>query len=472
MRDINQIYIDGQFVTPHGTDMFDLHNPVNGDIIGQVRLGDADDARNAIAAAKRAFQTWSHTTKSERIELLHRLYDAVMAKKNELIEAIILEFGAPATRATFMASGAANSFLDAVRALEKYDLIQKVGTADVVMEPVGVVGLITPWNSNAGFICSKLAYALAAGCTAVIKPSEMSATQTQVLVEALHEAGAPAGLFNIVNGRGGVVGPELTNSPDIAKISFTGSTPVGKSILRDAAATMKRVTLELGGKSPTIILDDADFEKAIPTAIQIGLGNSGQACLNGTRILVPSSRKDEAIAAIKKHFTAIKAGDPLAADTTIGPMVSQAQYDRIQRYIKIGMETATLVAGGEGHPAGLGGYFVQPTVFADVTNDMVIAREEIFGPVLCVLTYDDEASAVRIANDTQYGLHAYVLSGSQERATAVARQLEAGRVAINGAAHDPDAPFGGFKQSGIGREYGVFGLQSYFEPKALLGAAS
>ncbi|WP_426231705.1 aldehyde dehydrogenase family protein [Pararhizobium sp. DWP3-4] len=471
MRDIIQIYINGEFVTPHGTELFDLHNPVDAEVIGRVRLGDAQDARIAIAAAKGAFKSWSRSPKPERIALLHRLHEVVWAKKNELIEAIVQEFGAPATRAYWMASSAANSFLDAARALEKYDLIRKVGTADVVMEPVGVVGLITPWNSNVGFICNKLAYTLAAGCTAVIKPSEMSATQTQVLLEALHEACAPAGVFNIVNGRGDIVGAELTTNPDIAKISFTGSTPVGKSILREAAATLKRVTLELGGKSPTIILDDADFDKAIPTALQVGLGNSGQACLNGTRIFVPASRKDEAIASIKKHFASVQAGEPLAPDTTIGPMVSQAQYERVQRYIKLGLDTgATLVAGGEGHPEGLGGYFVRPTIFADVSNDMAIAQEEIFGPVLCVLTYEDEAEAIRMANDTPYGLYAYVLSANEERATKVAMQLDAGRVAINGAAHDPDVPFGGFKQSGIGREYGVFGLQSYFEPKALLGA--
>jgi aldehyde dehydrogenase (NAD+) len=471
MQEISQIYIDGRFVEPHGTELFDLHNPATGEVFGHVRLGDVHDTRGAIAAAKRAFPTWSRSTKAERIALLHRLHEAMEARKQALLDAIILEYGAPVSRATWMVAHASNSFMDAARALEGFDLTQRIGTAEVVMEPVGVVGLITPWNSNAGFICNKLGYALAAGCTAVIKPSEMSAAQTQVVLEALHDAGAPAGLFNLVNGRGDVVGAEITASPDISKISFTGSTAVGKSILRAAADTLKRVTLELGGKSPTIILDDADFAKAIPLALEAGFANSGQACIAGSRILVPASRLDDAIAATQVALGKIKSGKPRDAGTTIGPMVSQAQYERVQRYIRLGIEAgATLVAGGEGHPDGLGGYFVKPTVFAHVTNDMTIAREEIFGPVLCLLAYEDEAQSITIANDTPYGLQAYVISSSPDRAKWVASQLLAGRVVINGAPHDPTVPFGGFKQSGIGREYGVFGLQAYLEPKAVLGS--
>jgi aldehyde dehydrogenase (NAD+) len=473
MQEISHVYIDGGFVEPHGTELFDLHNPATGDVFGRVRLGDVQDARAAIAAAKRAFPSWSRSTKSERIALLRRLHEAMEARKDALLDAIIREYGAPISRATWMVAHASNSFLDAARTLEDFDLTQRIGTADVIMAPVGVVGLITPWNSNAGFICNKLAYALAAGCTAVIKPSEMSAAQTQIVLEALHEAGAPAGLFNIVNGRGDVVGAEITANPDISKISFTGSTAVGKAILRSAADTLKRVTLELGGKSPTVILDDADFAKAMPLALEAGFANSGQACIAGTRILVPASRLKEAIAETQIALGKIKAGNPRDAGTTIGPMVSQAQYERVQRYIRLGIEAgATIIAGGEGHPDGLGGYFVKPTVFANVTNDMTIAREEIFGPVLCMLTYEDEAEAISIANDTSYGLQAYVISSNADRATVVASQIEAGRVVINGAPHDPAVPFGGFKQSGIGREYGVFGLQAYLEPKALLGAAS
>jgi aldehyde dehydrogenase (NAD+) len=471
MRIIDKLYIDGAFVTPHGTELFDLHNPVTGEVFGRVRLGDVADTRAAIAAAKRALPAWSRSTKADRIALLHRLHAAMDARKEALLDAIILEYGAPISRSTWMAAYAASSFLDAARTLEGFDLTPRIGASEVILEAVGVVGLITPWNSNAGFICNKLAYALAAGCTAVIKPSEMSAAQTQVVLEALHAAGAPAGLFNIVNGRGDVVGAEITANPDVAKISFTGSTAVGKSILRGAADTLKRVTLELGGKSPTVILNDADFVTAIPLALEAGFTNSGQACIAGTRILVPAARRDEAITAIQSALGKVRAGDPRDPATTIGPMVSQAQYERVQRYIRLGVEAgATLVAGGEGHPDGLGGYFVKPTVFANVTNDMAIAREEIFGPVLCLLTYEDEAEAISIANDTPYGLQAYVVGADPKRARAVARQLEAGRVVINGAPHDPAAPFGGFKQSGLGREYGVFGLQAYLEPKALLGA--
>jgi aldehyde dehydrogenase (NAD+) len=470
MLEINHVYIAGQFVEPHGTELFDLHNPATGDVFGRVRLGDVEDARTAIAAAKRAFAFWSRSKKPERVALLRRLYEAMDARKDALQDAIVLEYGAPISRSAWMVEHASNSFMEAARILEEFDLVQRIGTANVIMEPVGVVGLITPWNSNAGFICSKLAYALAAGCTAVIKPSEMSATQTQVVLEALHAAGAPASLFNVVNGRGDVVGAEITANPDVSKISFTGSTAVGKAILRTAADTMKRVTLELGGKSPTVILDDADFATAIPQALEAGFVNSGQACMAGTRILVPSSRLDEAIAQTKAALETVKTGNPRDARTTVGPMVSKAQYDRVQRYIRLGIEAgATVIAGGEGHPDGLDGYFVKPTVFANVTNDMTIAREEIFGPVLCLLTYKDEAAAISIANDTPYGLHAYVISSDPDRASAVANQIDAGRVVINGAPHDPTVPFGGFKQSGIGREFGVFGLQAYLEPKAVLG---
>lgn len=470
MYEIEQIYIDGQFVTPHGTEMFDLHNPTTGEVIGKVRLGDAEDAKAAIMAAKRAFGAWSKSSKSERIALLKRMHDAMAARTDQLLEAITLEYGAPRARSAWMAGHAADSFLEASKALANYNFESRIGTATVIREAIGVAALITPWNSDAGFICSKLAYALAAGCTAVIKPSEMSATQTKVVMEALHEAGAPVGVFNIVNGRGNVVGAEFTTNPDVAKISFTGSTAVGKSILRGAADTLKRVTLELGGKSPTVVLDDADFETAMPIAVGVGLGNSGQACLNGTRILIPESRKDEAIAVIKKVVEQERSGDPRDPATTIGPMVSQAQYERVQHYINEGVkEGATLISGGPGHPEGAGGFTVKPTVFADVTNDMVIAREEIFGPVLSVLTYKDDEEAIRIANETPYGLYAYVLGKDEVRATAVANRIEAGRVAVNGAPHDPVVPFGGFKQSGIGREYGVFGLEAYTEPKAILG---
>jgi aldehyde dehydrogenase (NAD+) len=471
---VDRIYIDGAFVEPHGTEVFDLYNPAKGKVIGQVRLGDADDARRGVEAAKRAFAAFSQSSKAERIELLHSLHDVVSADAERLTEISIEEYGAPVSRAAWTARYAAESFLNAARTLADYPLVRQIGTAEVTMEPAGVVGLITPWNNNYGFICSKLGMAIAAGCTAVIKPSEMSALQTQALTESLHRAGAPAGLFNIVTGRGDVVGAELTANPDIAKISFTGSTAVGKAILRAGADTMKRVTLELGGKGPTIVLDDADLSTAVPLVISAGFANSGQACINGTRVLVPESRLAEFQEAIAEAVGSMVVGDPRDPATQIGPMVSEKQFRRVEDYISKGIaEGARILAGGEGLPAGVTeGYFVRPTVFADVTNDMTIAREEIFGPVIAILSYRTEEEAILIANDSVYGLQSYVISSNPGRARAVAARIQSGRVVINGAPHEPLAPFGGFKQSGIGREYGVFGLEAYLEPKAVLGVTT
>jgi aldehyde dehydrogenase (NAD+) len=470
MRDINQIYIDGAFVAPHGTERFELFNPSTEAVIGSVRLGDVEDARAAIAAAKRALPAWSRTTKAERIALLRRLHDAVAARFDDLVAVIVEEYGAPSGRVEWMAGMAATAFLEAAETLEAYDFDRTIGRAEVRMTPLGVVAAITPWNSNASFICSKMAAAIAAGCTVVVKPSEMSAMQTQIVTEALHAAGAPAGLFNIVTGRGDVVGAEFASHPDVAKVTFTGSTAVGRSILRSAAETMKRVTLELGGKGPQIILDDADLDAAIPVVVASGFMNSGQACIAGTRILVPERLMPQVLARLKSEVEAVRTGDPNDLEVVVGPMVSRRQWDRVQSYLKLGLEEgATLLVGGEGRPEGLDrGWFVQPTVFADVTNDMRIAREEIFGPVLCVIGYATEEDAIAIANDTAYGLQSYVLSSDPARARRVAAQLEAGRVVINGAPHEPLAPFGGFKQSGIGRERGVIGLEAHLEPRAVL----
>jgi aldehyde dehydrogenase (NAD+) len=339
------------------------------------------------------------------------------------------------------------------------------------MLPHGVVGMITPWNANAGFISSKLAMAIAAGSSAVIKPSELSAAQTQVITRALHRAGLPPGVFNIVTGRGETVGAEITRHPDIAKISFTGSTVVGKAIARGAVDTMKRVTLELGGKSPTILLDDADFAKAMPFAAAAAVMNSGQACIAGTRLLVPASRAQEAQELAAQAFRNFKVGPTADPDVNVGPMVTRKQWERVQGYIRKGIEEgATLLTGGPGLPEGLErGWFVRPTVFADVRNDMTIAREEIFGPVLSIISYRDDAEAIAIANDTPYGLHGYVFGADLERANRVASEIVAGRVFVNGLYDEPEVPFGGFKQSGIGREFGVFGLEEYLEPKATVG---
>jgi len=470
MRIIDKIYINGAFVTPHGEELFDLFNPATEQVIGRVRLADAQDACDAIVAAKRAFPVFSRSDKRERIDMLKRMHEAVAAKEDELYEAITEEYGAPVSRGRWMAQHASSVLLEAAKVLQDYAFTRRAGTAEVVMQPLGVAGLITPWNSDAGFICGKLAAALAAGCTAVIKPSEMSAIQTRTITEALHKADLPAGVFNIVTGRGETVGAQISSHPDVAKLSFTGSTAVGKMILRAGADTLKRVTLELGGKSPVIVLDDANFDDVVPLAIQAGFMNSGQACIAGTRILVPQQRLAEFNARVQEEIARVQTGDPRDPQTTVGPMVSQKQWERVQRYIRIGIdEGARLIAGGEGRPDGVDvGWFVRPTVFSDVTNDMTIAREEIFGPVLSIITYRDTEDAIAIANDTNYGLQAYVFSADAKRARAVASRIEAGRVLVNTLAHEPAAPFGGFKQSGIGREYGTFGLEAFLEPKAVI----
>ncbi|WP_371547107.1 aldehyde dehydrogenase family protein [Streptomyces sp. NBC_00554] len=465
---INKIYIDGEFVTPHGTELADLFNPATGKVIGQVQLADEVDTDAAVAAAKRALPAWSATSKEERLDALRRLQAAVAARTSEIQEAVLLEYGGP-VRNAWMVGSAVGAFADMITTLEGFDFTRQIGNATVELEPVGVAGVITPWNSDPFFISNNVATALAAGCTVVIKPSEMSAMQTYALTRALHEAGLPRGVFNIVTGLGNVVGSAITRHPDISKITFTGSTPVGKVILRDAAETLKRVTLELGGKSPSIILDDADLDQAVTGALMAGFANSSQACVAGTRILVPESRLDEIIAVATAKMADFPVGDPSDPATAIGPMVSERQWERVQGYIRRGVEEgARIVAGGPGRPEGLAdGYFVRPTLFADVTNDMTIAREEIFGPVLSILTYRDEDHAVEIANDTDYGLHAYVFSSDPTRAHRIASRLQAGRVAINGG-FESLSPFGGFKQSGIGREYGTFGLEEFLEARSVM----
>ena len=473
MHQIDKVYIDGQFVTPRGTEWFDLFNPATEEIIGRVLLADAEDARRAIAAAKAAFPKFSSTSVTERIAMLRRMHAAIVAREDDLLEAIVTEYGAPAARSRWMATYPAAVVAETIVALEGFEFERRAGRARVMMHPVGVAGLITPWNSDAGFIFGKLAAAIAAGCTAVIKPSEMSAWQTEIATQALHAAELPPGVFNIVTGRGDVVGNEITSSPDVAKISFTGSTVVGKTILRAAADTLKRVTLELGGKSPTVILDDADVTAAAPLAISAGFINSGQACIAGTRILVPQSRLSEFESALAAQVRNTKSGDPRDADTAIGPMVSARQWHRVQGYIRRGIEEgAKVLVGGLDRPEGLErGWYVRPTLFTDVRNDMTIAREEIFGPVLGIIPYEDETHAIALANETTYGLSAWVLTSDAARGARVAAQIEAGRVLVNTLDHEPKAPFGGFKQSGIGRESGKWGIEAFLEPKTLLAAA-
>ena len=470
MKTITTHYIDGSFVESHGREVMDIIKPTNGQLIGRVTLADEEDTRLAIAAANRAFVSFGKSTKEERSKILSRLHEAASARLDDLTAAMVEEYGGVVQFAGLIVQSGINAFLAAEQALKDLPLTRTWGKTTVTLEPVGVAGLITAWNANALFICLKLASAVAAGCTVVLKPSELSSIQTQVLVEALHEADLPKGLLNVVTGLGNVVGAELVRNPNVAKISFTGSVGVGEAIMRDGAATMKRVTLELGGKSPTILLDDAVFDQAISSALVLAFMNSGQACAAGTRLLVPKSRFDEARRGIHEAMRNITAGDPADPKTVVGPMVSQKQYERVQAYIRKGIEEgAEVLVGGEGHPEGLeAGYFVKPTVFVNVTNDMAIAQEEIFGPVLSVITYDSEDEAIRIANDSKYGLHAAVLGTDLQRARRVASQIRAGRVVINNMTDDPQAPWGGFKYSGTGREYGQYGIEAYLETRAIL----
>jgi aldehyde dehydrogenase (NAD+) len=472
MKEINKIYVNGEFVTPHGTEVLDIISPVTNKKTGEVTLGDEVDTQNAAAAAKKAFKTFSKISREERIVYLEKLRSVINSRAKDLTDIMVEEYGGTFQFSSMVTQNMLNDISAMIDTLKKFDFEPAAGNSKVYLQPVGVVGIIIPWNMSNGFIITKLSTAIAAGCTVVVKPSEMSAQQTQVIAECFHEASLPKGVINFVNGLGDVVGAEITRNPDISKIAFTGSTAVGKIIAKGAVDSMKRVTLELGGKSPSIILDDANLEETIPTAIFAAYLNSGQACAAGTRLLVPESKLEEvnAIAKAVVHNN-IKVGDPKEADTVVGPMVSKKQYERVENYIKIGQEEgATLLIGGEGKPQGLeDGNFVKATIFTNVKNNMRIAQEEIFGPVLSIIPYKNDDDAIAIANDTTYGLHAYIFSADKKRAYQVASQLDAGRICINGLSHDSKAPFGGFKQSGIGREYGVFGLEEYLEAKAILG---
>jgi aldehyde dehydrogenase (NAD+) len=470
MQTITTHYINGTFVESRGSEVMDVIKPTNRQVIARVTMADEQDTRDAIAAAKNAFASFGRSTKEERIKILRRLHQAASARVEELTATMVEEYGGVVRFAGLIVQSGVNAFQAAENALQEMSLSRNWNKTTVTLEPVGVAGLITAWNANALFICLKLASAVAAGCTVVIKPSELSSLQTQVLIEALHEANLPKGLLNVVTGRGNVVGAELVRNPDVAKISFTGSVGVGKTIMRDGAETMKRVTLELGGKSPTILLDDAALGQAIPSALIMAFLNSGQACAAGTRLLVPKSLVDQVKRAIVEAMPVFPVGDPADPKTAVGPMVSQKQYEQIQTYIRKGIEEgAEVLVGGEGHPKGFeAGYFVKPTVFINVTNNMTIAREEIFGPVLSVIAYDSEDEAIRIANDSDYGLHAAVLGTDLERAHRVASQIRSGRVVVNNMTDDPQAPWGGFKYSGVGREYGRYGIDAFLEPRAIL----
>jgi aldehyde dehydrogenase (NAD+) len=467
-----QFYIDGEWVNPSQPKTLDVINPASEQPIGRISLGSAADVDRAVKAARAAFETFSRTKKEERIALLSDIAREYQKRYDEIARTITAEMGAPAwlSKAAQAATGIGH-LNETIKVLKDYEFSETQGTTQIVREPVGVCGFITPWNWPVNQIMCKVAPALAAGCTVVLKPSEIAPLNAMILAEIFHEAGVPKGVFNLVNGDGPTVGAAIASHPGIDMVSFTGSTRAGVAVAQAAAPTVKRVTQELGGKSANVILDDADFATAIAGGVRGCFLNSGQSCNAPTRMLVPASRQAEAIEIAKATAAQIAVGDPDQAGVTIGPVVSEAQFDKIQRLIQKGVdEGATLVAGGPGRPEGLAkGYFVRPTVFANVKNDMTIAREEIFGPVLSILPYKDEEDAIRIANDTPYGLSGYVASGDLDRARRVASRLRTGNVHLNGAGADFTAPFGGYKQSGNGREWGRFGFEEFLEVKAVLG---
>jgi aldehyde dehydrogenase (NAD+) len=472
MQERLQFYIDGRWVDPVEARPFDVIDPATEKPIARIALGSAKDVDLAVAAARRAFETFSRTSREERLALLRRIASEYQKRYDELAETISREMGAPLwlSKAAQAATGLGH-LNQAIQILESYEFEELRGTTLIRREPIGVCGLITPWNWPVNQIMCKVAPALAAGCTMVLKPTELAPLNAILLAEVFHAAGVPAGVFNLVNGDGPTVGQAIASHPGIDMVSFTGSTRAGIEVARAAAPTVKRVTQELGGKSANIVLDDADLAAVVAGGVMGCAMNSGQSCNAPTRMLVPAKRQAEAVAIAKATAEKIAVGDPFAQGTRIGPVVSETQWKKIQGLIQKGIdEGATLVTGGPGRPQGLAhGWYVRPTVFADVRNDMTIAREEIFGPVLAILPYRDEEDAVRIANETAYGLAGYVSSGNLERARKVATRIRAGQISLNGAAPDFSAPFGGYKQSGNGREWGVFGFEEFLEVKAVTG---
>ncbi len=470
-----KFYINGEWVTPSEPKPCDVVNPATEEVIGQIMLGNEKDVDKAVAAAKAAFVSYSQTTVAERIELLKAIEAAYKERYKEIVETISAEMGAPIwlCKAAQAAMGPAH-LNSVIEVLENYQFEERRGNVTLRREPVGVCGFITPWNWPINQIACKVFPALAAGCTMVLKPSEVAPLNAALFAEVLDAAGVPKGVFNLLNGDGATVGEAMSRHPDIDMMSFTGSTRAGIQVAKAAADTVKRVAQELGGKSPNIILDDADFEKQVSGGVQSMFMNSGQSCNAPSRMLVPQARHDEAVEIAKRAADATNVGDPNLKDSTIGPVVSKVQFDKIQALIQKGIdEGATLVCGGPGLPDGISrGYFVKPTVFANVNNDMTIAREEIFGPVLCMLPYQDVEDGIAIANDTPYGLSAYVSGSDPARVREVANRLRAGNVHVNGAQLDFGAPFGGYKQSGNGREWGEFGFEEFLEVKAVMDPAA
>ena len=467
-----QFYIDGKWVDPVSPNPYPVINPATEEVCGRISLGSAADVDKAVAAARRAGPSFAATTREERLALLERILEEYAKRHDEVATAIMEEMGAPWKLAKYAQAASGSQHIQAtIDALKSMAFEEQHGTTQIVREPIGVCALITPWNWPINQIAVKVAPALAAGCTMVLKPSEIAPFDAMIFAEILHSAGVPAGVFNLVNGDGPNVGVALSGHPDVAMVSFTGSTRAGVSVAQTAAPTVKRVAQELGGKSANIILEDADFEREVGRGTSNCFDNTGQSCNAPTRMLVPRARLAEAAEIAAKRAGSTTTGDPQGEGTRMGPVVSEAQWNKIQGLIQKGIdEGATLVAGGTGRPEGLDkGFYVRPTVFSDVNNDMSIAREEIFGPVLAIIPYDDEEEAIRIANDTPYGLSGYVSSKNIDHARAVAAKLQTGMVHINNASLDDQAPFGGYKQSGNGREWGPHGINEFLEVKSVYG---
>ncbi|OVZ60364.1 aldehyde dehydrogenase family protein [Pigmentiphaga sp. NML080357] len=467
-----KFYIDGAWVAPAVPSTLGVVNPATEEAFAHISLGSAQDVDRAAKAARRAFATYSETSVEDRLSWLRKIIEGFRARLPELARMMTLEMGAPITFATErQATVALFHFEEAARVLAEYPFELRMGNGIVRREPIGVCGLITPWNWPLNQVASKVAPALATGCTVVLKPSEIAPLSAMMFAEIVHDAGLPAGVFNLVNGDGPTVGEAIASHPEIDLVSFTGSTTAGIRVAKLAADTVKRVAQELGGKSANIILDDADLKTTVIAGVHACYTNAGQNCQSPTRMLIPRAKREAAFQAAREAVDAIRLGDPLDPATTMGPLVSQAQFDKVQALIRSGLEEgATLVAGGTGQPDGTRrGYYVRPTVFGDVTPQMRIAREEVFGPVLSIMSYESEEEAIAIANDTPFGLAGFVQSTDPARARRVANRIRAGRVYLNGAPFDRSLPFGGYKQSGNGREFGVFGFEEYLEVKAILG---
>jgi len=475
MREYTRFYVDGQWVLPSAARTLDVINPATEAVAGVISLGSRADVDRAVAAAQRAFETWSRSTREERTALLEKIIEVYKRRMDDMAQAISEEMGAPLAKVARpqQAPSGLGHFMVALGVLKDFEFEKMQGTTQIVREPVGVCGLITPWNWPANQIACKVAPALACGCTMVLKPSEIAPFSGHIMAEILHEAGVPPGVFNLVDGDGPTVGAALAWHPGIDMVSFTGSTRAGILVDKAAADTVKKVSLELGGKSPNIILDGAPLEQAVAHGVLVMMNNTGQSCNAPSRMLVPRKHLAQVEAISAAIAATVATGDPADPRTGMGPQSSEIQWRKVQGLIEQGIqEGAKLVCGGPGRPEGITrGFYTRPTIFSDVTNDMTIAREEIFGPVLCILPYDTEEEAIRIANDTPYGLSAYVFGDTPEHAKAVGSRIRAGNVHINGASLDTRGSFGGYKQSGLGREWGAFGFEEFLEVKSVFGAA-